>query len=55
MGTTGGYVTWQGKIQGPLQWEKLQELAQSGRLKPEMQLSERAPAPFEFVFQQPKR
>ncbi len=39
---TGGswYVSWQGKLQGPLPWATLQELARLGRLKPEMLLSQ---------------
>ena len=35
----GWYVSWHGKVQGPLPWTKLQELARLGRLKPEMHLS----------------
>lgn len=34
------FVAWQGKVQGPLPWEKVQELARAGRLKREMQLSQ---------------
>ncbi len=34
------YVSWQGKVQGPLPWPTLQELARLGRLKPEMLLGQ---------------
>lgn len=39
MSETSWYVKWQGKVQGPVPWGTLQQLAQSGRLKPEMSLS----------------
>lgn len=34
------YVSWQGKVQGPIPWTTLQQLVKSGRLKPEMSVSQ---------------